>query len=78
MSRDDANILEGRQVIVVKGIIDKTKVAWLLVLLSVFSPGVGLLVGMCSRNTQVGIAVSAGILALASFILEELTAWLMT
>ena len=77
MSKDGANILEGRQVIVVKRIIDKTKVARLLVLLSVLSPGVGLLVGMCSRNAQAGIAVSAGIFALASFILE-LTAWLMT
>ena len=73
---DDGIGLEGRHMIVVRRVIDKTKIALLLISLSVASPGVGTLVGMYSRNAQVGIAVSAGIFALASFILE-LTAWLV-
>ena len=76
MSGDFTNVLEGRKIAVVKRILDKNKVAWSLVLLWALSPGVAVVVGTCSHNAQIGIAVSTGIILLASFILQ-LTAWLM-
>lgn len=64
-----------REVIVVRHIIDRTKVAWLLLLLLFFSPALGIGVGICSHNADVGIAVSAGVFALASFV-QGLVAWI--
>ncbi|KAK3178023.1 hypothetical protein OEA41_000155 [Lepraria neglecta] len=66
--------LKGHQVVVIKRTIDKNKVAVLLALLLIISPTLGLVVGLCSHNAELGIAVSAGVFALASFI-QGLAAW---
>lgn len=63
-----------QEIIVVKRVIDRAKIAWLLILLLSFSPLLGIGVGICSHNADVGIAVSAGIFALASFV-QGLVAW---
>lgn len=67
--------LEGQEVIVVRRVIDRAKVAWLLILLLFFSPALGIGVGICSHNASVGIAVSAGIFALATFV-QGLVTWI--
>ena len=64
-----------QKVIVIKQVIDKAKVAWLLILLLFLSPVLGIGVGICSHNAEVGIAVSAGVFALASFV-QGLVAWI--
>lgn len=61
-------------VLVIRRVINKTKVAWLLIILLVLSPGLGLIVGLCTHKAEVGIAVSAGVFALAAF-LQGLAAW---
>ena len=60
---------------VIRRILDKKKVAWLLTSLLVLSPGLGTLVGLCTQKVDVGIAVSAGVFALASF-LQGLAVWI--
>ena len=54
---------------------DKANVAWVLILLLIASPGLGIAIGLCSHSADVGVAASAGIFALASFI-QGLVAWL--
>ena len=71
--RDSADSDE-REIIVVKRVIDRAKIAWLLVLLLLLSPALGLVVGVCSHDAEVGIAVSAGLFALASFV-QGFVAW---
>ena len=66
--------LGGREVIVIRKILDKTKITTFLIFLLIISPALGLAVGMCAHKAEVGIAVSAGIFALASF-LQGLAAW---
>jgi hypothetical protein len=61
-------------VLVIRRVINKTKVAWLLIILLILSPGLGLIVGLCTHKAEVGIAVSAGVFALAAF-LQGLAAW---
>lgn len=63
-----------QDVIVIRRVIDRAKVAWLLFLLLLFSLALGLVVGVCSHDAKVGIAVSAGVFALASFV-QGLVAW---
>ena len=65
---------DDQEIIVIRRVIDRAKVAWLLILLLFFSPTLGVGVGVCSHNADVGIAVSAGIFALASFV-QGLVAW---
>ena len=65
---------DNHEIIVVRRVIDRAKVAWLLILLLFFSPLLGIGVGFFSHNADVGIAVSAGIFALASFV-QGLVAW---
>ena len=67
--------LEGEHIIVIRRVLDKVKISYLLLALVVISPGLGLAVGICSHKAEVGIAVSAGIFALASFV-QGLAAWL--
>ena len=67
--------LRGQEIIVIRQIIDKANVAWVLILLLIASPGLGIAIGLCSHNADAGIAASAGIFALASFI-QGLVAWL--
>lgn len=67
--------LRGQDIIVIRQIIDKANVAWVLILLLIASPGLGIVIGLCSHNADAGIAASAGIFALASFI-QGLVAWL--
>ena len=64
----------GQEVIVVEKGLDKAKTALLLIVLLVLSPGLGLIVGTVTHNSEVGVAVSAGVFALASF-LQGLAAW---
>ncbi|KAM0796397.1 hypothetical protein BDR22DRAFT_893249 [Usnea florida] len=66
---------DDQEVLVVRRVIDRAKVAWLLILLLFFSPTLGIGVGFFSHNADVGIAVSAGIFALASFV-QGLVAWI--
>ena len=67
--------LKGHEIIVIRQIIDKANVARVLILLLIASPGLGIAIGLCSHSADVGIAASAGIFALASFI-QGLIAWL--
>lgn len=67
--------LEGRRIIVVQRVIDKVKISWILISLLVVSPRLGIVVGICSHNADVGIAVSAGVFALATFV-QGLAAWI--
>ena len=67
--------LKGQEIIVIRQIIDKANVARVLILLLIASPGLGIAIGLCSHSADVGIAASAGIFALASFI-QGLIAWL--
>lgn len=67
--------LIGKEVILIRRVFDKRKIAWLLVSMLIVSPAIGTLVGTYSHRADVGVAVSAGIFALASF-LQGLLAWL--
>lgn len=60
--------------IIIRKIIDKTKVVWLLILLLLLSPGLGIAAGLLANKAEVGVAVSAGVLALASLV-QGLAAW---
>ena len=66
--------ISGQDVIVINSVLDKTRIAWLLIFLLIISPSLGLIVGLLSHNAATGIAVSAEIFALASF-LQGLAAW---
>ena len=67
--------LRGEDIIVIRQINDKANVARVLILLLITSPGLGIVIGLCSHNADAGIAASAGIFALASFT-QGLIAWL--
>lgn len=56
------------EVITIRYELDRCKVAWLLMLLLVLSPGLGLAVGWASQRADVGVGVSAAVFALASFL----------
>ena len=64
----------GQSVLVFVQVLDKTKVAKILILLFVVSPAVGAFVGIGSRRPNVGIAASAGVVALTA-LLQGLAAW---
>ena len=66
--------LSGQDVIVIRKVLDKPKIARLLIFLLIISPALGIVVGLCTHKAGVGIAVSAGVFALASF-LQGFTAW---
>lgn len=53
--------------LVVRRVVDKTKVLWLIGSLAILAPLTSILLGVCSHNTEAAIALFAGILALASF-----------
>ena len=61
--------MEGQRVIFVRRVLHKTMIAWVLIILLLVSPGLGIAIGMLSHRLDVGVAVSAGIFALASFLL---------
>ena len=67
--------LAGKEVVLIRRVFDKGKIAWLLVSMLVISPAIGTLVWRYSHRADVGVAVSAAIFALASF-LQGLLAWL--
>lgn len=71
----DGHSLIGQEVLLIRRRSNKVKIAWLLGLLLVISPAVGTTVGMCTHRADVGVAISAGIFALASC-LQGLAAWL--
>ena len=74
-SLETRHSLVGHEVLLIRRRSNKRKIAWLLVLLLVISPAVGTLVGRYTHRADVGVAVSAGIFALASF-LQGFAAWL--
>lgn len=61
--------LKGQKVVIIRRVLHKRLIAWVLIVLLLISPGLGTAVGMCSHRLDVGVAVSAGIYALASFLL---------
>ena len=64
-------------VITLQKLLDKWKVAQaLIVMLLVLSPTLGWLVGHLSDSAEAGIAVSAGVFMVASFV-QGLTAWMV-
>ena len=71
----DALVLDKR-VITLCRVLDKTKLARFLIAMLIASPCFGIIVGRCADSIQAGLAVSAGIFALASFI-QGLTAWIL-
>ncbi|KAI4234629.1 MAG: hypothetical protein L6R40_006713 [Gallowayella cf. fulva] len=75
--KDDDTIpgYEGQQVLVISMVVDKEKVAWLLLLSPILSPSLGLIVGQFTHRAEVGIAVGALVFACATF-LQGLATWL--
>lgn len=67
--------LHGQEVLVIQRVIYKERIAWFLVCLLVVSPVCGYLIGAISQQVEVGVGVSVGIFALASF-LQGLAAWI--
>lgn len=67
--------LAGQKALVVHTVGDKEKIVGLLLLFLILSPVLGVIVGQVSRRAEVGVAVSAGVFAMASF-LQGLAAWL--
>ena len=75
----------GQRIIVIRRVLDKFKIARLLILLLLFSPALGTVVAAFIHHAGVGVAVSAGvgvavcaaIFALASF-LQALATWFET
>lgn len=61
--------LSGQNVILIRRVLHKRLIAWVLIVLLLISPGLGIAIGMCLNRLDVGVAVSAGIFALASFLL---------
>ena len=61
--------MEGQKVIFVRRVLDKSMIAWVLMVLLLVSPGLGIAIGILFHRLDVGVAVSAGIFALASFLL---------
>ena len=66
--------LEGQKAIILRETLHKAKIIGLLVSVLVISPGIGIVVGICTHNAEVGVAVSAGVFAMASF-LQSLAMW---
>lgn len=64
-----------KRALVVQMVLDKRKVAWLLIFLLLMSPAIGTIVEIYSHQADAGVAVSAGMFAVASF-LQGLVAWL--
>lgn len=71
---DEWRNLAGQQVVVLYTVGDKEKIAWLLLLLLLLSPALGIIVGHFSGQADVGVAIGVGIFALASF-LQGLATW---
>lgn len=75
----------GQRIIVIRRVLDKLKIARLLILLLLISPGLGTIVATIIHHAGVGVAASAGVgvavsaavFALASF-LQALATWLET
>ena len=65
---------ENHDVIVIRRLLDRGKVARLLILLLFLSPALGIGVGVSFQNADVGIAASAGLFALTTFV-QGLVAW---
>ena len=65
----DHGLMEGQNVILIRRVLDKWMIAWVLIGLLLISPGLGIATGICSHRLDVGVAVSAGLFALASFLL---------
>ena len=61
-------------VLTVRRVLDKAKIARLVLLCAFIAPPTGLLVGVCTRNVEAGIGIWVGILALGAFILS-FAAW---
>ena len=72
---DTAHPLAGQKVLVVGQILDKTKVARLLITLLIISPSIGIVVGISSHRAEVGVAVSAAVFTLITPFLA-LVKWL--
>ena len=62
------------RVLTVRRVLDKAKIARLVLLCAVIAPPIGMLVGFCSGNAEAGIGVWVGILAVGAFILS-FAAW---
>ncbi len=69
-------VVPSDQVITLRRVLDKAKVARMLVVMLIMSPIFGIAVGHCASSAEAGLAVSAGIFALASFI-QGLVAWIL-
>ncbi|MCJ1270911.1 hypothetical protein MMC22_010808 [Lobaria immixta] len=76
---------QGQRIIVIRRVLDKFKIARLLILLLLISPALGTLVGTLTHrggvevpvSAGIGVTVSAAVFALASF-LQALATWLET
>ena len=66
--------LKGHNVLVVKWELNRAKVAWLFIFLLILSPSLGVVVGWLSHRAAVGVAASAAVFAVASF-LQGLVVW---
>ncbi|KAL9608956.1 MAG: hypothetical protein Q9167_006240 [Letrouitia subvulpina] len=67
--------LHGQETLVIQRVIYKERIAWSLISLLIVSPVCGYLIGAISQQVEVGVGVSVGIFALASF-LQGLAAWI--
>lgn len=65
----------GKRAIVVRQVLNKTKVAMMLLTLLILGSLLGVVVGMCTGRADVAVAVAAGIFAFVT-VLQGLIAWL--
>ncbi len=70
------NTLQGQRIITLRKVLDKTRVCRMLIVMVVISPSLGVLVGHLADSAEAGIAASAAVCVIASFI-QLLTAWVL-
>ena len=68
--------LDGQKAILIRRVLHKAMIAWILVVLLLISPGLGTVIGIYSHRLDIGVAVSAGMFALVSFLLA-LAKWFL-
>ena len=73
---DVAHSSVGQRALVIVQVLDKTRLAWLLVLLLVISSPLGVIAGMKSHRVEVGAAISTGMFAMIA-IAQTIAAWFL-
>jgi hypothetical protein len=69
--------LSGKRAVVIRQVISKTKVAFMLLGLLALGSILGVVVGVCTGRADIALAVAAGGFAFVT-ILQSMVAWLIT